>query len=94
MLAEQEPLTVTLTGCAGGIGVGLDTLNYVDMLKPGMPGAQGLKLGDKVTHWNGSPLIDPDGKQIKLKDVVSQPLADVHTLLIERFVQNTHGNIA
>ena len=92
MLAPTESLTVTLTGCKGGVGVGLDTLNYVDMLTPGLPAEAALRLGDKVTHWNGSPLWN-DGKQVKLKNVVAMPLADSHTLLVERFLP-THGNIA
>jgi len=92
MLAPTERLTVTLTGCTGGVGVGLDTLNYVDMLTPGLPAEKALRMGDKITHWNGDALM-VDGNQVKLKNVVSLPLADSHTLLIERFLP-THGNVA
>ena len=71
---------------------GLDTLNYVDMLKPDMPAVKALNLGDRITHWNGDALW-VDGAQIKLKDVISMPLADKHTLSVERFLP-AHGNVA
>ena len=82
---DKETLTLTIRDCAGGIGLGLDGENVVDLLKPGMPASKVFELGDKVTHWNGIVMVEMvDGKpqQRKLKDVV-QP-ADVHTVIVQR----------
>ena len=35
--AQLEQFSVTLTGCANGVGIGLDDANRVDMLVPEMP---------------------------------------------------------
>ena len=79
--AETEALKLTLTGCDGGIGVGLDTKNSVDLLKPGMPAAKVLQIGDRVISWNGIAMME-DGNQRLLKDVVTP--ADSHELVVER----------
>tara|TARA_B110001452_G_scaffold248925_1_gene236054 strand:+ start:108 stop:896 length:789 start_codon:yes stop_codon:yes gene_type:complete len=79
--AETEALTLTLTGCGSGIGVGLDGDNCVDMLKPGMPAAKVLQMGDRVVSWNGIAMME-DGNQRMLKDVVTP--AESHELVVER----------
>ena len=75
-------LTVTLRNCEGGVGVGLDKSNVVDMLVPGSPASMQLSIGDKVILWNGNLLLDSSGAQIKLVDAVVPGLE--HTLVIER----------
>ena len=79
--AETEALTLTLTGCGSGVGVGLDGDNRVDMLKPGMPAAKALQMGDRVVSWNGIAMMD-NGKQRLLKDVVTP--GESHELVVER----------
>lgn len=79
--AETEALTLTLNGCGSGIGVGLDGDNRVDMLKPGMPAAKVLQMGDLIISWNGIAMME-DGNQRLLKDVVTP--AESHELVIER----------
>ena len=84
-LDETMILNVTLTGCGGGVGVGLDSSNRVDMLKPGMPAIKGLSIGDLIVAWNGIEMVEErDGrvKQKLLKDVVCA--ADTHTITVER----------
>ena len=78
----METITLTLTGCSGGVGVGLDNQNCVDMLKKGMPAEEKLEMGDKITHWNGIAMYDKEIGQRKLKDVVKP--AESHVLVIER----------
>ena len=84
--ADKETLTVTLLDCTGGIGVGLDDDNVVDLLKPGLPAEKVLKEGDKVLKWNGVSMMQRDGEgkweRKLLKDVVTP--AETHTLVIER----------
>lgn len=69
----------------GGIGVGLDKDNKVDLLKPGMPAEKVLRMGDKITFWNDESMVEiVAGREVqrKLKDVVTpQP---THTVTIER----------
>lgn len=83
---DKETLTVTLLNCAGGVGVGLDEDNIVDLLKPGLPAEKVLKEGDKVLKWNGVPMMQRDAEgnweRKLLKDVVKP--AETHTLVIER----------
>ena len=79
---EEQTVSVSLTGCSDGIGVGLDTQNRVDMLTPDKPGAASLQLGDKIITWNGVQLMDETGQRRLLKDVVT--LADSHELQVER----------
>ena len=79
---EEQTVSVTLTGCSDGVGVGLDTQNRVDMLTPGKPGAASLQMGDKIITWNGIQLIDETGQRRLLKDVVTP--ADSHELVVER----------
>ena len=84
-LRMQSPttLTITLVGCANGVGVGLNADNEVDMLADGSPAAADLFIGDKILQWGDVAMIDPEsGQQRLLKDVVSP--ADTHTLIIER----------
>ena len=89
MEAQPSPnsMTVTITGCSNGIGVGLDPQNRVDLLRPGMPAEKHLKIGDVITHWNGIELFRmQDGRkvQVKLIEVAPDPLQDSYTLSIER----------
>ena len=80
-------MTVTLTGCSNGIGVGLDPQNRVDLLRPGTPAEKQLKIGDMVTHWNGMELFRMENGrkvQVKLIEVAPDPLQDSYTLSIER----------
>ena len=79
---DAQTLTITLTGCSDGIGVGLDDNNCVDLLRPGLPAANALQLGDKVIQWNGNKMVDEAGERRMLKDVVVP--ADSHELLVER----------
>jgi len=82
---QTETITLTIRDCSGGVGLGLDEENKVDMLKPGMPAAKVFQIGDKVTFWNGIAMYEQrEGKleQRKLKDVVKP--ADSHTVVIER----------
>ena len=77
-------LTVKLTGCTGGVGVGLDQDNRVDMIREGSPAeTSDLKIGDIVLQWNGIELYDTiEQQQRLLKDVVTP--AESHTLLVSR----------
>ena len=86
-MVAAETLTVELTGCSGGVGVGLDATNCVDLLRPGSPAeASSLRIGDRVISWNGQPMVDPaTGKQRLLKDVVVA--ADTHTLTVKRAIE-------
>ena len=47
-----------LTGCLGGVGLGLDDQNRVTMLRPGGPAAASgqLALGDRILSADGQPL--------------------------------------
>ena len=86
MQGEKVTLTLTLTGCKSGIGVGLDKENKVDMLKPEMPAAKAMVMGDKVVSWNGEEMTRVVGGRIQqrmLKDVV-KPGLDTHTVIVER----------
>ena len=78
-----QTVSVTLTGCTDGVGVGLNEDNVVDMLTPGKPAAAVLQLGDKVVSWNGQLMFDEAaGERRMLKDVVVA--AESHELVIER----------
>tara|TARA_B110001452_G_scaffold87996_1_gene71979 strand:- start:12 stop:626 length:615 start_codon:yes stop_codon:yes gene_type:complete len=88
--AETEALTLTLTGCGSGCGVGLDGDNCVDMLKPGMPAAEVLQMGDRVVSWNGVAMME-DGSQRLLKDVVTP--AESHEIVVERVRPSPAGEI-
>jgi len=59
---DAQTLTITLTGCSDGIGVGLDDNNCVDLLRPGLPAAKALQLGDKIMQWNGNKMVDKAGE--------------------------------
>jgi hypothetical protein len=92
-MAATMTLTVTLVGCANGVGVGLDPSNVVDMLREGSPAERELQRGDKVLQWNGIAMVDPDsGQPRKLKDVVVP--SDVHTLVVERIAQSAPKSTA
>ena len=85
-MAEMDKLTLTLTGCSGGIGVGLDDKNVVDMLKPGMPASKVLRMGDKLMQWNDQQMTEVVAGRVetrKLKDVVDTS-RDSHTVVVER----------
>ena len=86
MQARRETMRIRLTGClAGGVGVGLDPNNQVDFLRDDSPAAALLQIGDQITLWNNTPLVDPMTKeQLKLKDVVKP--ADEHIVTIERLL--------
>jgi len=86
-MSGKETLTVTLTGCSAGIGLGLDTDNRVDLLRPGLPAAKVLQLGDKVVQWNGNDMVDSAGQRRLLKEVVVP--ADTHELVVERAASPT-----
>lgn len=79
---DAQTLAITLTGCSDGIGLGLDTDNRVDLLRPGLPAAKVLQLGDKVVQWNGNEMVDSAGERRMLKDVVVP--ADSHELVVKR----------
>ena len=84
---KMETLTITIAGCKNGIGVGLDPMNVVDLLRPGMPAEKQLKIGDVVTHWDGAPLFKVEGGrqiQVKLIEVAPDPLVDSYILTVER----------
>ena len=55
MAAARE---VVLTGCLGGVGLGLDDQNRVTMLRPGGPAAASgqLALGDRILSADALPL--------------------------------------
>ena len=85
MQGEKVTLTLTLTGCKSGIGVGLDKEN-VDMLKPMKCRRRAMVMGDKVVSWNGEEMTRVVGGRIQqrmLKDVV-KPSLDTHTVIVER----------
>ena len=85
MQMNLQNLTLMLTGCSNGVGVGLDEDNKVGMLRPGMPASKVLLVGDKVISWNDLPMVEVSGGRVvqrKLKDVVTP--ADEHTLVVER----------
>eukprot|EP00316_Scyphosphaera_apsteinii_P013028 CAMPEP_0119311942 /NCGR_PEP_ID=MMETSP1333-20130426/24505_1 /TAXON_ID=418940 /ORGANISM="Scyphosphaera apsteinii, Strain RCC1455" /LENGTH=213 /DNA_ID=CAMNT_0007316457 /DNA_START=204 /DNA_END=845 /DNA_ORIENTATION=+ len=72
-------------GCDGGCGVGLDSDNRVNLLKPGSPAAKVLLMGDKVTHWNNIEMVEERDGQMQqrlLKDVVTPAYS--HTLVVQR----------
>ena len=86
MQVETVRVTVTLTGCKRGVGVGLDKENVVDMLKPGMPAIRALEMGDRVVTWNGQEMgMVEKGKwkQRPLRDVVKSGI-DTHNVVVER----------
>ena len=85
MQVETVRVTVTLTGCKSGVGLGLDKENVVDMLKPDMPAVRVLEMGDKLVSWNGQEMGTVENgkwKQRPLRDVVKS--ADTHTVVVER----------
>ena len=83
---ETDEITLKLTDClANGIGIGLDTKNCIDMIKPGGAGSKKFVMGDEVVLWNGQELYEVAGGrkvQRKLVDVVEQQ--DVHTVVVKR----------
>jgi S1-C subfamily serine protease len=83
----RVPRLATCQGCSQGVGVGLDPNNVVDQVWEGSPAdTGGILLKDRVVLWNGAKLVDAEGKQIKLKDIVTP--GDTHVLVVER-VKNT-----
>ena len=81
-----ETVTKQLVNCIeDGVGIGLDKTNRIDMLRPG-GGADlaGLQMGDLIVRWNGTPLVDAAGAQVKLGEVVKP--AETHTVILERAV--------
>ena len=94
VLCESKTFNITLSDCSCGIGLGLDSLNYVDLLQADKAAARaGVLLGDQVRRWNGVRLWSR-GRQVKLKDVVSQPITQSHTLEVERFVLDAQSSPA
>lgn len=84
--AKTETLTLKLTGCSSGIGVGVDKENVVDMLVPGKAAARQLQVGDKILEWNGRALFERRAgrmEQRKLIDVV-KPGAETQTVKVQR----------
>ena len=87
MQMNLQNLTLTLTGCSNGVGVGLDEDNKVDMLRPGMPASKVLLVGDKVISWNDLPMVEVSGGRVvqrKLKDVVTPADSSTPWRLLER----------
>jgi len=60
------------------------------MLKPGMPAAKVLQMGDRVVSWNGVAMME-DGSQRLLKDVVTP--AESHEIVVERVRPSPAGEI-
>ena len=74
----MQAYEVTVDGCASGLGLGLDSVNRVTMLKPSGPAdACGLiAVGDRIVNVDGEPL---GGLQL---EQVLRP-ADRHVLVLE-----------
>ena len=85
-IKATEVLTVKLTGCGSGVGVGLNKQNIVDMLVPGKPASKQLQIGDRVLEFDGQSMVKrrPGGgmEQRLLKEVV-QP-GETHIVKLER----------
>lgn len=75
--ATKAHITVELTECGSGMGVGLNDNNCVTMLVPGKPAAKHLQVGDKVVEFDDQPMA---GR--KLSDVAKP--SDKHTLKLQR----------
>ena len=81
-----DDISLTLTGCSGGIGVGLDNKNKVDMIKPNSPASRAFQEGDLVISWNGEDMMKVEnGRSVqkKLRDVVEGG-RDTHTVIVKR----------
>ena len=54
----MQAYEITVDGCASGLGLGLDSVNRVTILKPGGPAdACGLiAVGDRIVNVDGEPL--------------------------------------
>ena len=74
----MQAYEITVDGCASGLGLGLDSVNRVTILKPGGPAdACGLiAVGDRIVNVDGEPL---GGLQLQQ---VLRP-ADRHVLVLE-----------
>ena len=84
-----DTVTLKLTGCSGGIGVGLDKDNKVDLIKPDTPAAKFFFMGDQIISWNDQEMVKVEGGrkvQRLLKDVVTP--AETHTVVVKRAKAN------
>ena len=74
----MQAYEITVDGCASGLGLGLDAVNRVTVLRPGGPAdACGLiAVGDRIVSVDGEPL---GGLQLQ---AVMRP-ADRHVFGIE-----------
>ena len=74
----MQAYEITVDGCASGLGLGLDSINRVTILKPGGPAdACGLiAVGDRIVNVDGEPL---NGLQLQQ---VLRP-ADRHVFVLE-----------
>ena len=75
---HAQAYEITVDGCASGLGLGLDSVNRVTILKPGGPAdACGLiAVGDRIVNVDGEPL---GGLQLQQ---VLRP-ADRHVFVLE-----------
>ena len=58
-----------------------------------MPAQKVLRMGDKITHWNGIEMTEEQAGRVvqkKLKDVVTP--SDEHTIIIEREIKQWETN--
>ena len=81
-----EDISLTLSGCKSGIGVGLDEKNKVDMIKPNSPASKVFQKGDQVISWNGEDMMKVEGGRMvqkKLREVVEGG-RDSHTVVVKR----------
>ena len=80
-------LSLSLGGCAAGIGIGIDTSGYVDLITPNKAAARGgILLGDRLIQWDDTPVLETVGGESQarlLKDVVT-PGAETCTVVVER----------
>ena len=76
---------VVVTGCAAGVGMGLDERQTISSLTPGGPAATcGLELGDTVLSVDGVTIAGKtvDGKPLTVRDVLRPQ--DRHVFGVEK----------
>ena len=83
----MQAYEITVDGCASGLGLGLDSINRVTILKPGGPAdACGLiAVGDRIVNVDGEPL---NGLQLQQ---VLRP-ADRHVFAVEGSSSSPFGS--